>query len=160
MRSVYRACSKEYGIPWKGRSYNPDAFEDGSPVNQALSAAHACLYGVAQCVIAAFGCSPGLGFVHTGHDRSFVYDFADLYKADITIPIAFSVAAENPEDVGGETRSRVRDAFATGRILERMVHDLQWLLLPAEEEDGFAEAGVVRLWDDKGGDVAAGVSYD
>lgn len=160
VRSVYRACSKEYGVPWKGRSYNPDAFEEGSPVNQALSAAHACLYGIAQCVIAAFGCSPALGFVHTGHDRSFVYDFADLYKADITIPIAFSVVAENPEDVGGETRRRVRDAFATGHILERMVHDLQWLLLPAEEEDGFAEAGVVRLWDDKGGDVAAGVSYD
>ena len=28
------------------------------------------------------GCSPALGFVHTGHDRSFVYDVADLYKVE------------------------------------------------------------------------------
>lgn len=159
VRSVYRACSKEYGVPWSARSYNPNAFEDGTPVNQALSAAHACLYGLAHCVIAALGCSPALGFVHTGHDRSFVYDFADLYKAQITIPIAFAVAAEHSEDIGAETRRRVRDAFASSRILEHMVHDLQWLLLSHEEEESFAETEVLRLWDDREGTVSAGRSY-
>lgn len=42
---------------------------------------------------------PGLGFVHIGHSLSFVYDIADLYKAEITIPIAFRLAAESPEDI-------------------------------------------------------------
>ena len=64
-------------------------------MNQALSAGHACLYGVAHAVIAALGCSPGLGFIHVGHERSFVYDIADLYKADLTIPIAFEIAAKS-----------------------------------------------------------------
>ena len=44
-------------------------------------------------MIFALGLSPGLGFIHVGHDCSFVYDIADLYKADITIPLAFEVAA-------------------------------------------------------------------
>lgn len=159
VRGVYRACSKEYGVPWKARSYDPDSFKDATPVNQALSAAHACLYGVAHCVVTALGCSPALGFVHTGHDRSFVYDFADLYKADVTIPIAFSVAAEGPEDVGAETRRRVRDAFSSGHILERMVHDLQWLLLPHDGMEPIAEAEVLSLWDDRMGEVPAGTAY-
>lgn len=93
IRAVYRQCSKKWNIPWNGRNYDPENFSGGDPVNQALSAGHACLYGAAHAVIQALGCSPGLGFVHTGHECSFVYDIADLYKADITIPLAFELAA-------------------------------------------------------------------
>jgi len=49
------------------------------------------LYGLCYSVVAALGVSPGLGFIHTGHDLSFIYDFADLYKADYSIPIAFKI---------------------------------------------------------------------
>ena len=31
----------------------------GDPINQALSAAHACLYGVVHAVIVALGAAPG-----------------------------------------------------------------------------------------------------
>jgi CRISPR-associated protein Cas1 len=85
IRSVYRAMSRKHGVKWDGREYDVDDYESGDPVNKALSAAHACLYGVVHSVIVAMGCSPGLGFIHTGHERSFVYDIADLYKAEITI---------------------------------------------------------------------------
>ena len=108
---------------------------------------HACLYGLAYAVIVSLGCSPGLGFVHVGHDRSFVYDIADLYKAEITIPIAFEVAAEDPEDLASVVRRRVRDAMVSQHILERMVHDIRFLLLPEEEIDGAEE--VVYLWDNQ-----------
>ena len=70
---------------------------------------HACLYGLAHAVIVALGCAPGLGFVHVGHECSFVYDIADLYKAEVTIPIAFEVAAQAPEDLPAVVRRRVRD---------------------------------------------------
>ena len=89
IRAVYREMSHKWDVEWKGREYDPDNFQDGSPVNQALSAGHACLYGLAHAVIEALGCSPGLGFVHVGHENSFVYDIADLYKAEVTIPLAF-----------------------------------------------------------------------
>ena len=101
MRQVYRKASKDTGVPWSGRLYRPEDFASGDAVNQALSAGHACLYGLAHAVIVALGCAPGLGFVHVGHECSFVYDIADLYKAEVTIPIAFEVAAQAPDTPGG-----------------------------------------------------------
>lgn len=99
----------------------------------------------------------GWGFVHVGHDRSFVYDIADLYKAEITIPIAFEVAAEDSEDLASVVRRRVRDAMVSHHILERMVHDIRFLLLPEEEMDGAEEA--VYLWDNQQGTVENGRNY-
>lgn len=157
IRSVYRSASKKTGIPWRGREYNPDDFTGSNPVNMALSAAHACLYGVIHSVIVSLGCAPGLGFVHTGHERSFVYDIADLYKAEITIPIAFVVAAEQQDDVGRHTRHRVRDAIADGHILMRAVKDIRRLILGAEGDE--IETEVLNLWDDKVGFVPNAVSY-
>ena len=99
IRSLYRKLSKKYKVPWKGREYNPADFSDATPINQALSAANVCLYGIVHSIIVALGCSSALGFVHVGHERSFVYDVADLYKAELTIPIAFEVASNPPEDI-------------------------------------------------------------
>jgi CRISPR-associated protein Cas1 len=159
IRSVYRRCSKEFGIPWSGREYKPDDFNDATPVNQALSAGHVCLYGVAHSVIVALGCSPALGFVHTGHERSFVYDIADLYKAEITIPLAFRVAQENPEDIGSVMRRRTRDAVSSAHLLENMVRDIKHLLLGDDEAEEELAVDEVLLWDEKGRSVESGVSY-
>ena len=160
IRSVYRHASKETGVPWNGREYSPENFDDSDDVNKALSAGHVCLYGAVHSVIVALGCSPGLGFVHTGHELSFVYDIADLYKARVTIPIAFEVAAGKPDDVGAATRRRVRDAISDGHILEQTVKDIRFLLLgetaAAKQE---VETEVLHLWDDKKGLVENGVSY-
>lgn len=157
MRRVYREASKATGVPWSGRSYQPDDFFAGDAVNQALSAAHACLYGLAHAVIAALGCSPGLGFVHVGHDSSFVYDLADLYKAEVTIPIAFEVAAQNPEDLPAVVRRTVRNAMVEHHILERMVHDIRWLFL--EDGEVLPTEEAVYLWDNQLGTVSNGINY-
>jgi CRISPR-associated protein Cas1 len=163
VRSVYRTASKQTGVPWSGREYNPDDYSASDKINMALSAAHACLYGVAHSVIVALGCSPGLGFVHTGHERSFVYDIADLYKAAITIPVAFGVAASDPVDVGSSTRHAVRDAISDGHIMEQIVHDIRRLLILNDRGD---EAGLnelatdtVYLWDEKAGLIENGIAY-
>lgn len=118
---------------------------------------HACLYGLAHAVIVALGCAPGLGFVHVGHECSFVYDIADLYKAEVTIPIAFEVAAQAPEDLPSVVRRRVRDAMVEHHILERMVRDIRYLLLNADEPE--AKQETVYLWDNKIGTVANGINY-
>lgn len=159
VRAVYRNVSKKTGVPWTGREYDPNDFGGGSPINMALSAAHACLYGVVHSVIVALGCSPGLGFVHTGHERSFVYDIADLYKSEITIPIAFEVAEKQPEDIGAVTRRRVRDVISDGRILEQAVRDIQFLLLGEKAVKEEIETKVLYLWDDKMGYISNAVSY-
>jgi len=159
VRSVYRAASRKTGVAWNGREYDPENYAAGDAVNMALSAAHACLYGVVHSVIVARGCSPGLGFVHTGHERAFAYDVADLYKAEITIPIAFEVAAQQPEDVGAATRRRVRGAISGGDILEQAVKDIRFLLLGDQAAGKEPETDVLQLWDDKKGLVANAVSY-
>ena len=159
IRKVYQEASKKYGVPWSGREYKPDDFISGDPVNQALSAGHACLYGLAHAVIVALGCSPGLGFVHVGHERSFVYDIADLYKAEITIPLAFEIAAENSPDLPAVMRRRTRDAMTKNKILKRMVRDITWLLSDKEEMPSPDEESIVYLWDDLFGTVPNGISY-
>lgn len=162
VKKAYREASKKWDIPWNGRNYKPDDFSSGDPVNQALSAGNACLYGLAQAVIMALGCSAGLGFVHVGHECSFAYDIADLYKADITIPIAFEMASERQhltevplEDYARMVRRRVRDEMVKLHILEKMVHDIQYLLL--DEAEIPKEA--VYLWDNRKERVQNGILY-
>lgn len=157
--SLYRSLSKELNVEWTGRSYNPDDFESGTAINQALSSAHFSLYGLVYSVIVAIGISPGLGFIHTGHDLSFIYDIADLYKGEISIPIAFEVASEHDkdDDIGRITRHRVRDAFSDGKLIQRIVKDVQYLL--EVQETDYLNADVINLWDDKSTLVKHGINY-
>lgn len=99
VRRAYAEASQKYGIEWKGRNYDQDDWSKGAPINRALSAANASLYGVCHAGILSAGYSPGLGFIHTGKMLSFVYDIADLYKAELTIPVAFRVTLEKHEDL-------------------------------------------------------------
>lgn len=158
IRRVYRHWSKETGVEWTRREFDPEDYDAGSEINKALSAAHICLYGVAHAVIVALGCSPGLGFVHTGHERSFVYDIADLYKAEISIPVAFETAAACPQDIGSATRKNMRDALYDLSIMKRMVSDITALLsLDDDKDEDIVDE--LKLWDDKSGEVAAGKLY-
>lgn len=159
VRRAYRDAAEEVGINWSTRSYDSVDFSSGDPVNQALSAATACLYGVVHSVVVALGCSPGLGIVHAGHERSFVFDVADLYKAELAIPVAFQVAATQTEDVPGDTRRAMRDEIHARRLLQRCVKDVQVLL--SEDDPGMVEDwDVIYLWDGSRGKVAGGVNYD
>ncbi|SDA32302.1 CRISP-associated protein Cas1 [Ruminococcus sp. YE71] len=157
IRKVYRESSKKWGVEWNGREYDPQDFTASDVVNQALSAGHACLYGLAHAVICGIGCSPALGFVHVGHECSFVYDIADLYKADITIPVAFEIAADPPDDISGAVRRRIRDEMVKNRTLERMVRDIKYLLDPENELIPYEK--VMYLWDNKDDLVDFGKQY-
>lgn len=158
VRDTYKEHATRTGLAWRGRQYNPDDFASSDPVNMALSAATSALYGVCQSVIVALGCAPGLGFIHTGNDRSFVYDIADLYKAELAIPIAFNVAASNAEDISAATRRKMRDCFFETHLLERAASDLMTLLLPSGDRERDVVAAV-GLWDGSRGVVDAGVNY-
>lgn len=159
IRKLYRTMSAKYNVTWDRRTYDPDNYEGGDPVNQALSAANVALYGLVYSAVAAMGMAEGLGFVHTGHDLSFVYDVADLYKAEITIPIAFQVASESEigDNIGRITRLRVRDAFVDGKVLARIVKDIQTLIGVKDSEQ--IEVEPLNLWDDKKRNIKYGINY-
>ena len=158
IRHLYSDLSRKYDVPWTGRNYDPEDYSVSDPVNKSLSAGNSCLYGLAHAVICALGCSPGLGFVHVGHELSFVYDIADLYKAETSIPLAFEVAAENPKDIGGTTRRRMRDRFKDGHILDRMVHDIKYLLSDGEWKEEDYES-TLYLWDNDREELDHGHTY-
>jgi len=128
VREAYARASRETGVEWKGRSYDRGSWGAADPVNRALSAANSCLYGLCQAAILALGLSPALGFIHTGKMLSFVYDIADLYKTDVSIPVAFRSVMEGSEHLETRARRACRDAFKERQMLKKMVSDIQFAL--------------------------------
>lgn len=156
IRHVYLEQSKKTNVPWKRREYKVDDFDSSTPINKALTAAHQALYGLSCSVIVALGASTGLGFVHTGHDLSFVYDFADLYKAQYSIPVAFEMTAKYGDDnIADRTRRKMRDVFSDGKLLVKMVSDLKYILDITDD----IKATTMNLWDDRKGLQKFGVQY-
>ncbi len=128
VRRAYAEASVKYGVEWKGRRYDQDEWSKGDPINRALSAANACLYGVCHAAILSAGYSAALGFVHTGKMLSFVYDIGDLYKSELTVPVAFKVAAENPPELERVVRMGCRKAFHEFKLMERIIPDIAEVL--------------------------------
>jgi CRISPR-associated protein Cas1 len=160
VRETYARMSRETGIQWSGRSYRAGEWNAADPVNRALSTANACLYGLCHAAIVSTGFSPGLGFVHTGKSLAFVYDVADLYKCDVTIPLAFR-AASGPL-AGLETRARhaCRRTFREARLLERIVPDIHQVLGLGSEVAHLVDTSdaPVDLWGPDGS-AAGGLNY-
>jgi CRISP-associated protein Cas1 len=124
VREAYARASRETGVPWMGRNYSGE-WSSSTPINRALSTANACLYGLCHAAIVSTGFSPGLGFVHTGKALSFVYDVADLFKVDVTVPIAFRCVDGPLNELESRTRRTCRDEFRRSKLLERIVPDMQ-----------------------------------
>jgi CRISPR-associated protein Cas1 len=140
VRTAYAQLARQYGVRWSGRSYDRRNWTNADPVNRALSAANAVLNGICHAAIVSGGYSPGLGFLHTGKSLSFVFDIADLYKTEITVPIAFQIVAEGSDQVEKRTREACREYFREKKLLERILPDIDALMdMPPEvesEEDG------------------------
>lgn len=133
MRTAYFKAAQQYGVAWSGRLYDRRNWNSGDPVNRALSAANALLNGLCHAAIVSGGYSPALGFIHTGLQLSFVYDIADLYKTEITIPLAFRVAAESADNLHARVRLACREAFKEARLLRRILPDIDHLLGISDE---------------------------
>jgi CRISPR-associated protein Cas1 len=128
VRRAYAEASAQYGVRWEGRRYDQNDWSLGDPINRALSAANACLYGICHAGILSAGYSPALGFIHTGKMLSFVYDVADLYKTEVTVPVAFKATADNPPDIERAVRIECRKVFYEFRLMERLLPDVAEVL--------------------------------
>lgn len=153
MKKIYQGFSAKYRIPFR-RDYDPNDFTNADPINQALSSANAALYGVSTAAIVALGCHPALGFIHSGSISSFVFDIADLYKAEVAIPSAF--AAAKADDPGADARQRTRRAMIAHGTLSKAVKDIQDLLSPGLRA---TTGSPLALLDDNGGFVESGRNY-
>lgn len=160
VKRAYREHADRTGIPWTGRSYEMGNWSSNDPVNQALSAGNAALYGAVHSAIVAVGCAPGLVIIHTGTDRALVYDIADQFKADTTIPAAFDAVAAGAPEPGRAARHFVRDRIFTRRILDRAVDSL--MIAIGSKEDPFRDESdgthAPGIWDGIS-DIAGGINH-
>lgn len=150
VRNAYAKASEESGVPWTGRNYDRSDWYSTDPVNRALSAANSCLYGLCHAAILSVGYSPAMGFIHTGKNMSFVYDIADFYKVELTIPLAFNAAAEGGNDLERRVRIGCRDVFRESRLVQRIIPDIRQVLGDVDPEESFLpdsdEALPTDLW--------------
>ncbi len=150
MRTAYEQSAKKYGVPWMGRVYDRKDWEKSDPINRALSAANALLNGLCHAAIVSGGYSPGLGFIHTGLQLSFVFDIADLYKTRFSIPLAFQTVAEGTHDVEKRVRQLCRESFRENKLLSQILPDIDLLLEIKSEECFIADEDYAHpepLWD-------------
>lgn len=114
VKALYEEKALEYGVGWQGRRFVPGQFKMSDVTNKMLTSMNAALYGILCSSIHALGYSPYIGFVHSGSPMPFVYDLADLYKADLTIDLAFSLTKKM---AGQYDKYQVANAFRK-RVLE------------------------------------------
>jgi len=165
VREAYARASRESGVEWAGRSYRSTSWGSADPINRALSCANSCLYGICHAAIVSAGYSSALGFIHTGKMLSFVYDIADLYKVEMTVPLAFQVVVAGTKDLEMRVRRECRDLFHARKLLQRIVPDIDEALkvecdlgVFGELDFDSDEALPGGLWDPDTGQVAGGVN--
>lgn len=95
VQNLYNELADRYGIEWSGREYQVDNFESQNLINQCLTFSNQVLYGIVKGVLNIMGFSPSIGYIHTGHIDSFVFDIADFYKEQLTIPVSFEYCSHN-----------------------------------------------------------------
>ena len=132
VKKLYELMAKQYRVQWRGRRYDPKDWGKGDVVNQCLSAATSCLYGVTEAAILAAGYAPAVGFLHSGKPLSFVYDIADVFKFETVVPVAFRVAAKNPAQPDREVRIACRDSFRQTRLLNKIIPAIEDILAAGE----------------------------
>lgn len=128
IRSLYAESGRRYGVTWQGRNYNPDNWNLSDNLNRAISAANASLYGLCAAVICSMGFLPQLGFIHASGTLPFVFDIADMYKPETTIPAAFSAIAANPKAEEDEVIGILKTKIEEGGLVSRIPRDIKELM--------------------------------
>ena len=132
VRKTYELLAKQYSVEWRGRKYDPKDWDKGDVVNQCISAATSCLYGVTEAAILAAGYAPAIGFIHSGKPLSFVYDMADIVKFESVVPEAFKIASKRPRSPDREVRVACRNIFRETKLLNRLIPLIEDVLSAGE----------------------------
>ena len=133
VRETYALLARKHGVEWRRRAYDVEDWSAGDLPNRCLSAATACLHGLAEAAVLAAGYSPAIGFLHTGKPLSFVYDIADLWKLQVAAPEAFRIAGQAAKgrlEAPAEraVRHACRDAFRRSGLLAKIIPQIEEVL--------------------------------
>lgn len=141
IKALYRLAAQKYGIPWKGRRYDRQNPNDADIPNQAINHAATFVEAAADIAVAAVGALPPLGFIHEDSINAFVLDIADLWRAEVTVPLAFSVARRVLDDpqllLERELRFEAARWFRKHKLIPAMIDRVKELL---HVDDGGGDA--------------------
>lgn len=132
VKEMYRVLAEKFRIPWEGRRYdrgNPNAADIP---NQAINHAATFVESAADIAVAAVGTLPPLGFIHESSSNAFTLDIADLYRAEVTIPLAFKAARQaidNPQlSLERILRYEAASEFRRFKLIPKMIDRIKELL--------------------------------
>ncbi|MCU7928144.1 MAG: type I-E CRISPR-associated endonuclease Cas1e [Candidatus Thiodiazotropha sp. (ex Dulcina madagascariensis)] len=132
MKKTYRILADEHGIPWEGRRYNRRNPDGADIPNQAINHAATFVEAAADVAVAAVGALPPLGFIHEDSSNAFTLDIADLYRAEITLPLAFKVARQALDDpeilLERSLRREAAGQFRKQKLIGKMIDRIKELL--------------------------------
>jgi CRISPR-associated protein Cas1 len=128
VKALYAEFGKAYGVTWKGRNYNPENWELADSINKAVSAANAALYALTTAVVCSMGYLPQLGFVHSAGTLPFVFDVADIYKPETTLPAAFQTISVDPKAEESKALELLKVKIEETKLMRRMPRDIERLL--------------------------------
>lgn len=128
VKALYCQFGLKYGVTWKGRQYDKSDWDLADNINRTVSAANAALYALCTAVICSLGYLPQLGFVHQGGTLPFVFDMADMYKAETSLEAAFQAVSVNPEADEKAAVTLLKTLIERQKILQRMPKEIEELL--------------------------------
>lgn len=132
MKETYRIAAEQYGISWQGRRYNRQNPNGADVPNQAINHAATFVETAAEIAVTAVGALAPLGFIHEDSSNAFTLDIADLYRAELTVPLAFSVAKRALADpellLERALRKEAARQFRKEQVIARMIDRVKELL--------------------------------
>jgi CRISPR-associated protein Cas1 len=132
IKESYKLVAQRFGITWHGRRYDRQNPNAADLPNQAINHAATFVEAAADIAVAAVGALPPLGFIHEDSSNAFTLDIADLYRVDITLPLAFSAVQaiqqkKSDLTVEREVRKRAARAFRQEKLIPRMIDRIKEL---------------------------------
>jgi len=128
VKKVYFNYKMLYGVNWKGRKYDKDDIFACDNINYALNICNYSLYAYCLSCIIVMGFSPSLGFIHSGHSLSFVFDISDLFKDKTSIKSAFyCVGRENKRPAVDTLLSCLKETIEEEGIFKKLPNFLETL---------------------------------
>jgi CRISPR-associated protein Cas1 len=131
MRESYRLVAQRFSIDWEGRRYDRSNPNAADVPNQAINHAATFVEAAADLAVASVGALPPLGFIHEDSSNAFTLDIADLWRVDMTLPLAFGAARtyldSKTDNLEREVRRRAAKLFRQEKLIPRMIDRIKEL---------------------------------
>jgi CRISPR-associated protein Cas1 len=128
VKALYEEFGVKYGVTWKGRNYDASNWELADNINKAVSAANAALYALTTAIVCSMGYLPQLGFIHSAGTLPFVFDVADMYKPELTLPAAFQAVSVREDATEEEVIALLKTRIEEGKYMHRIPQEVEELM--------------------------------